>query len=88
MANDIQITKLEVKIDSDGLTNIVNKIYFTYTDGQQYVGSVGLPDAESFTAFEDLTEETVLSWLNVEEALSSCCSNSLSAICELKNVPW
>lgn len=88
MANNIQITKLEVKIDSDGLTNIVNKIYFTYTDGQQYVGVVELPNAESFTAFEYLTEETVLSWLNVEEALSSACSNSLSAICELKDVPW
>lgn len=88
MPNDIEITKLEVKIDSDGLSNIVNKIYFTYTDGEQYVGGVGLPDAESFTAFEDLTEETVLSWLNVEEALSSSCSNSLSAICELKDVPW
>lgn len=88
MSNNIQITKLEVKIDSDGLSNIVNKIYFTYTDGEQYIGGVGLPDAESFTAFEDLTEETVLSWLNIEEALSSSCSDSLAPICELKDVPW
>lgn len=88
MPNNIQITKLEVKIDSDGLTSIVNKIYFTYTDGQQYIGVVGLPNAENFLAFENLTEEIVLSWLNVEEALSSCCSNTLAAICELKDVPW
>ncbi len=88
MTNDIQITKLEVKIDSDGLTNIVNKIYFTYTDGQQYIGVVGLPNAENFTAFENLTEQTVLSWLNVEEALSSRCSDSLPPICELKGLPW
>lgn len=88
MANNIQITKLEVKIDSDGLTNIVNKIYFTYTDGKQYIGVVGLPNAENFLAFENLTEEIVLSWLNVEEALSSRCSNSLTAICEIKDIPW
>ena len=88
MPTQIEINKLEVKIDSDGLSNIVNRIYFTYTDGEQYTGVVGLPDAESFTAFEDLTEETVLSWLNVQEALSSSCSNSLAAICELKDVPW
>ncbi len=89
MASDnIQITKLEVKIDCDGMSNIVNRIYFTYKDGQQYIGGVGLPNAENFTAFENLTEQTVLSWLNVEEALSSRCSDSLPPICELKGLPW
>ena len=88
MANNIQITKLEVKIDSDGLTNIVNKIYFTYTDGQQYIGVVGLPNAENFLAFENLTEEIVLSWLNVEEAIDNKCEDNLSPICVLKDTPW
>lgn len=96
MTTQIEINKLEVKIESDGLSNIVHKIHFTKTDQETGelqrevigVGDVALPDPENFTEYDDLTEELVMGWLDVDAALSSTCSNSLSPICELKDVPW
>ena len=96
MSNNIQITKLEVKIESDGLSNIVHKIHFTKTDKEIGelktvvigIGSVGLPDPENFTEYEGLTEELVMSWLDVDAALSSSVIHSLSASCVIEDVPW
>lgn len=96
MSNNIQITKLEVKIDSDGLSNIVHKIHFTKTDQETGelrrevigIGDVELPDPENFTEYEDLTEELVMSWLDVDAALSSNVSHSLAPNCVIEDVPW
>lgn len=96
MSSNIEITKLEVKIESDGLSNIVHKIHFTKTDEEtgelkrkvMGIGSVGLPDPENFTEYDDLTEELVMGWLDVDAALSSNVSHSLSPNCVIEDVPW
>ena len=96
MKTQIEINKLEVKIESDGLSNIVHKIHFTKTDEEtgelkkvvMAIGSVGLPDPENFTEYDDLTEELVMGWLDVDAALSSNVSHSLSPNCVIEDVPW
>jgi len=88
MINGIQITKINVKIESDGLQEIVNKVYFNYTDNKEYIGIVAPPNADSFTAYEDLTESQVVDWINVSEAIDNKCADNLSPICVLKDPPW
>lgn len=68
------ISAFECKPIVDGLTDVVSTIHWrkeaaetvgetTYTADTYGACTVSEPDAENFTAFEDLTEEVVIPWL-------------------------
>lgn len=68
----LDITSLECAPSLDGLTNVVEKVNWTYTgtqdDGKNYritgITPVPNPTPEIFTPYEDLTFEIVEGWLN------------------------
>ena len=67
-----EILAMEVVLQQDNLTNVVSNLdwkliatvdgekYNAYHIAKQYVGA---PDANTFTNYEDLTKEEVISWL-------------------------
>lgn len=69
---DWEITAMEVVINKDGLSKVVDNIDWrliaTVEDkkyraehwGKQYVSA---PDSDSFTAYDELTKEQVVGWL-------------------------
>ena len=76
MANTYKwvISSLEAKIQEGELSNVIESIHYRYqaedADGNvaDVYGSVGLeaPDADSFIAFENLTDSDVIGWLEAD----------------------
>lgn len=71
-----RISEIECAPTQGDLSNVATTVHWRLdgTDGNHYSGVYGAtalesPSAENFTAFESLTEEQVLSWL--ESALGS-----------------
>ena len=67
------ISDLNAKIQDGELSNVIETIHWRYqaTDGENTAdvyGSVGLdaPEAGSFIAADQLTKETVISWLEAK----------------------
>jgi len=68
----LQITSLECIPSLDQLTNVVERVYWSYTatqdDGQTHTltGTTQMPivDREKFIAYEQLTSEVVEGWVN------------------------
>jgi len=67
-----EITAMEVILNQDGLSNVVSNIdwrLIATVDGEKYRAEqwakqyVSAPDANTFTNYEDLTKEEVISWL-------------------------
>ena len=90
MAYKWVISSLDAKIHDNGLENVVETVHYRYQleDGDYIVdvyGSVGLeaPDANSFVAFESLTQADVESWLESKldvEGLKAGLDAQLDAI--------
>ena len=64
------INEMEVNSSLDGLTNVVKKVKFTYEavdneyrDWIRNTYSCPNPSETDFTAYDDLTKEQVISWL-------------------------
>lgn len=66
-----KVNKIETAPSLDGLTNVVTRVRYDYI-GEDEDGNEGVfagvtpmpaPDAESYTALEELTEADVVSWL-------------------------
>ena len=65
-----KINAVDCYTSKDGLEKVAYNIHWSYflTDGEHTVSmigvqSVGEPNAENFVAFEELTEETVIGWI-------------------------
>ena len=67
-----EITAMEVILNQDGLSNVVSNIdwrLIATVKGQPYTALhwakqyVSAPDADTFTAYDELTKEQVVSWL-------------------------
>ena len=84
------ISDLNAKIQDGELSNVIETIHWRYqaTDGENTAdvyGSVGLdaPEAGSFIAADQLTKETVISWLEAKldvEALKEGLDKQLFAL--------
>ena len=76
MANTYKwvISGLHAKIQEGELSNVIESVHWRYQaeDAEGNIadvyGSVGLeaPDADSFIAFEDLTDSDVIGWLEAD----------------------
>lgn len=70
----------------DGLSNVVEVINWRYGNEEASVGGCNAfpaPSPASFTPFEDLTEEQVVSWLveaNDMESLDAAVDNEIAQI--------
>ncbi len=70
----------------DGLSNVVETIHWRYgNDVASVAGCNGFskPDTDNFIAFEDLTEEEVVSWLasaNNMEELDAAVDNEIAQL--------
>jgi hypothetical protein len=99
-----EITAMEVILNQDGLSNVVNNIdwrliatvegevYKAEEWAKQYVSS---PDAESFTNYEDLTKEQVVGWLEsildvnqLKEGLAYQIELQINPISAMLNPPF
>ena len=65
-----KINAIDCYTSKDGLEKVAYNVHWSYflTDGDHTVSmigvqSIGEPDAENFVAFEDLTEEAVIGWI-------------------------
>jgi len=65
-----RINAIDCYTSKDGLEKVAYNVHWSYflTDGEHTVSmigvqSIGEPDAENFVAFEDLTEEAVIGWI-------------------------
>ena len=67
-----EITAMEVILNQDGLSKVVSNIdwrLIATVDGEKYRAEkwakqyVSAPDADTFTAYDELTKEQVISWL-------------------------
>ena len=95
---------MEVILNQDGLSNVVNNIdwrliatvegevYKAEEWAKQYVSS---PDAESFTNYEDLTKEQVVGWLEsildvnqLKEGLAYQIELQINPISAMLNPPF
>jgi hypothetical protein len=84
------ISDLKAKIQDGELSNVIDTIHWRYqaTDGENTAdvyGSVGLdkPEASSFINADQLTKETVISWLEAKldvEALKEGLDKQLFAL--------
>jgi len=111
MANtySCNIVALDTYPSKDSLSDVVYNIHYSYvgtsseedSDGNAYSASVigtiaiGEPDADSFTAFADLTEETVVGWAEAALDLDELKANvdgqiteKITPSQETKQVPW
>ncbi len=78
MANtyNFKINAVDCHTEQDGLEKVVYNVHWSYigtSDGEEpktasIIGTqtVDAPDASNFTAFETLTEETVISWIEAK----------------------
>ena len=87
------INALDVRPIQDSLTDVVYNIHWGLTatsdqndaDGNAYTANsigtqtIAAPDAEDFTAFEDLTQTIVEAWLEVSELDVEAIKESLDA---------
>jgi hypothetical protein len=67
---NFKINAVDCYTSKDGLEKVAYNVHWSYflTDGEHTVSmigvqSVGEPNAENFVAFEELTEETVIGWI-------------------------
>jgi hypothetical protein len=66
-------TELDIAPSLDGLTDVVTRVRYNYTGVEQdsgvsslFVGATPVPaPSAGFTPFEDLTEDEVISWLEI-----------------------
>lgn len=65
-----EIQAFKVKINEGELVNVVYQIQFLYraTDGEfktfvQDMATIGSPDEENYTEYENLTQDQVIGWL-------------------------
>jgi hypothetical protein len=65
-----KINAIDCYTSKDGLEKVAYNVHWSYflTDGEHTVSmigvqSIGEPDAENFVAFENLTEEVVIGWI-------------------------
>ena len=101
MANTyfFKIKNLDCFVEKDGLQKVVYNVHWSYfgtSEGEEPVTasiigveSVDAPSAESFTAFESLTEEVVIGWIEAkmgEERIQSM-KDSLDAQIQEKVAP-
>ena len=105
-----QINALDTNPTQGELADVVYNIHWGLTatseevngDGNPYTAtsigtqSVAAPDGESFTAFEDLTQEIVEGWLEasdldveaIKASLDSQIAEAITPTSVTKNVPW
>lgn len=87
------ISALDCKVSEDGMTNVVQTIHWRYkgtndnqvtaeTYGAQTVGS---PNPEAFTPFDDLTEEIVVGWLEATMDVDAMNTNITKQIELIEN---
>jgi hypothetical protein len=96
------VNPLECVPSQGSLTNIIKTIHWRYTgtDGTysaDVYGSMGLedPEAGSFIAFDDLTEETVIGWLEskleveiLQANINSNIETQINPPIVSKSAPW
>lgn len=88
-----QISALDCKVSEDGMTNIVQTVHWRYSGtndkGTFYemfgAESVGNPNPESFTPFDELTIEIVVSWLESIMDVKSMNENIINQIELIEN---
>jgi hypothetical protein len=87
------ISALDCAVSKDGLTNVVETIHWRYrgtnendTTSEVYgAQSVGDPNPEEFTPYEDLTVEVVSQWLESVMDMEEIQQNIENQINELEN---
>jgi hypothetical protein len=100
------IAALDCKPTEGELTNVVFIVHWrktatevvddkTYTTDMYGACNISTPDAESFTAFEDLTEEGVVAWLEatldvaaIDSALDAQIDFQKNPPVVTKKAPW
>jgi len=96
-----QINALDTYPSQESLTDVVYNIHWGLTatsdqtdaDGNAYTANsigtqtVAAPDADSFTAFDDLTQEIVEAWLEASELEVDAIKASLDSQIEEKITP-
>lgn len=88
------ISALDTLRSANGLSDIVQVIHWRYiakedTYYTETYGAVSLdpPEAENFTAFNDLTEEQVVAWLSNKLDVPAMQLQLQKSLEELKNPP-
>jgi hypothetical protein len=78
----------------NGLTDVVKTIHWRYagTDGDIYADTYGAmacatPSETDFTAYPDLTEDQVISWLEAGLDVEALQANVAAKIADIKNPP-
>lgn len=88
------ISAMDCKVNENNLTNVVQTIHWRYNAVDAYgntaetygAQSMTSPDPDAFTAYEDITLETVVGWL--EEIMDvEAMQASLEAQIELQKTP-
>jgi hypothetical protein len=100
------IAALDCKPSVDTMTDVVAVVHWrkqatevvgdkTYTADMYGACQVGLPDAETFISFEDLTEEEVITWLEatldvaaIDSALDAQIDTQKNPPVVTKKAPW
>ena len=84
------ITHLKGAPTLGSLSNVIMEVEFEIVavDGEYTHNALGHilleHDAENFTTFEDITEETVIGWVEAHGAFSNLCTHLVSFIDNLK----
>lgn len=88
------ISQLDTAPSLDGLTDVVKTIHWRYqaTDGQYHADIYGAmacatPSETDFTAYPDLTEDQVISWLEAGNDVDALQKNLDAQIENQKNPP-
>jgi len=74
MTHTWTVSALDYTVSQDGLSNVVNTVHWrcSKSDDDGNTGSaygthnLGAPDANNFTAWDDINEATVLSWMTAD----------------------
>ena len=100
------IAALDCKPSVDTMTDVVAVVHWrkqatevvddkTYTADMYGACQIGLPDAETFISFEDLTEEEVITWLKatldvaaIDSALDAQIDTQKNPPVVTKKAPW
>ena len=101
-----QVAALDCKQDTEGLADVVSVIHWrksatevvgdkTYTGYNYGACLIAPPDEENFIAFEDLTEEEVISWLEatldvnaIDASLDAQIETQKNPPVVTKKAPW
>lgn len=88
------VNTMDTAPSEDGLSDVVKVIHWRYsatndTHTAEVYSTVSLnaPDAEHFTAFENLTEEEVIAWVESKVDVESMKANLDSQLERLANPP-